>query len=1285
MKSFLALVIVLSFFSAHLGATEPEVRRIPAFEAKRSNSLVAGTRPNIVFILADDLGWSDTTLYGTTKFYQTPNLERLARRGMLFTRAYAASPLCSPTRASILTGQSPARIGITAPNCHLPEERLEASVRQSAPAHSKVFQCESATRFDTNHFSLAKALKQAGYVTGHFGKWHLGPEPYSPLEHGFDVDVPNWPGPGPAGSFVAPWKFKNFAHRTPGEHIEDRMGDEAVAFMTEHKDKPFFLNYWQFSVHAPFNAKKELVEKYRPLVDSADPQRSPTYAAMVQSLDENVGKILDAIDRLGIAERTAIIFFSDNGGNMYDQVDNTTPTSNAPLRGGKATMFEGGVRVPCIVSWPAITTPGSRSDTVVQSTDFYPTFLELLRLKPQPGQIFDGISIAPVLRGESLTREAIFTYFPHTPARVPDKLPPAASVHHGDWKLIRLFHEGANGEHDYQLYNLKNDVGETHNLAAQQPERVQQLDVLIEKFLTETKAVVPKPNPSYDPSAVAPAPVAKTAPVNRPAAARSRATQTSDLLTHDNGTIRVGIDPTKGGSITWLSWNDYPKNAVNISDPGRLIQQSYYAGNRLDRTAEGQSARWSPWTWNPIQGGGVSSWARVTDFKRIDKKTLYSETIPKLWDMPNEEAAARMRQWTGFEPGMPDVLAVRCEFISQRAEDDRWGPAVPRAQEIPACYFTRNFDRVKSYLGNGEWRDESQPPGPPWGKAEPPRKAMAVFTPEGHGIAVFSPSATQRWNFGPHGSGLSDDPTDRTCMHLSPIDRVNLGPKSEYRYRYWITVGTEAQLSAHLDALWKKYSEERAELTEPSAAPSARDAASKPNILLIFTDDHGWTDFSPHGVDKDVRTPNLHRFARDGILFHRGYVTAPQCVPSRAGLIAGQHQNRFGVEENSKGPLPLEVVTVPERLKRAGYITGMVGKWHLDHSTEGAGKEKTAHARANFLPHNHGFDEYWSGNVRQYHASHDLEGRPLANAPAVVRDDRFRITVQTEAALAFLDRRAAKPEQPWFLYLPWFAPHVPLESPEPWFSKTPAHLPTERRQALAMIEAMDHGVGLLRKKLRDMGQENNTLIFFISDNGAPLKEGAWNGSLNLPLIGEKGMLTDGGVRVPFAAVWPGTLPRGSVFDHPVSTLDVGATAVALAGLPHDDGLDGVNLIPFLTGKIKGAPHDALFWRWRSQAAVLEFPWKLIHLGESERYLFNVTNPDGERINLIAGNPAIAARLDEKFKAWSATLKPPGPPEKRHEQDNKFFSEHVKSRFANDPQLLRGRSEKNPRDADKRRK
>ena len=286
-----------------------------------------------------------------------------------------------------------------------------------------------------------------------------------------------------------------------------------------------------------------------------------------------------------------------------------------------------------------------------------------------------------------------------------------------------------------------------------------------------------------------------------------------DLLFLDNGTVKVGINRAMGASITWLSSADYPKNLINSADPGRLIQQSYYAGISLDRKAEGQSKAWSPWSWNPIQGGSVSSWARVNEFKYLDEQTLYSETVPKLWDMFDEEAAALMRQWTGFEPEMPDVVAVRCEFISQRDDKDRWGPAVLRPQEIPACYFTRNFGTVKSYLGGGHWRNEEHPPGPPWGKATPPRQAMAFFNTNGQGVAVFSPCATQPWNFGSHGKSDRDDPSAGPCMHVAPIDRVCMGPKSTYRFRYWLILGTEAQIAGRLDTLWENYSKERAVLT----------------------------------------------------------------------------------------------------------------------------------------------------------------------------------------------------------------------------------------------------------------------------------------------------------------------------------------------------------------------------------------------------------------------------------------------------------------------------------------
>ena len=464
---------------------------------------------NIVFILADDLGWSDCTLYGTTKLYQTPNLERLAKRGITFTNAHSASPLCSPTRASILTGQTPARNGHTAPVHHTADVNMKASVMEKAPAGDKAIQCRSASRLDTSLPTLGKLIKADGYSTAHFGKWHLGSEPFSPLQHGFDVDIPHWPGPGPAGSFVAPWKFPAFKELSPKEHIEDRMADEAVKWLRSiDKDQPFYMNYWMFSVHAPFNAKEELVEYYRGKIDTTQAQRSSTYAAMVHSMDDAIGKLLDEIDRLGIADRTAIIFIADNGGNMYNYLPETTKdgkkytstaTDNSPLRGGKATMFEGGFRVPCVVVWPGVTKPGTRTDAMIQTTDFYPTILNQLGIPLPENYKIDGYDITSALSGKKFHREPMFTFFPHAP-RVPDWLPGSVAVSEGDWKLIRMFHQGENGAHGYMLFNLKKDIGERNNLASKSPKRVKQMDRLIENHLKDAQAVVPIPNPSFDPA-----------------------------------------------------------------------------------------------------------------------------------------------------------------------------------------------------------------------------------------------------------------------------------------------------------------------------------------------------------------------------------------------------------------------------------------------------------------------------------------------------------------------------------------------------------------------------------------------------------------------------------------------------------------------------------------------------------------------------------------------------------------------------------------------------------------
>ena len=459
-------------------------------------ALAQGQKPNVVFILADDLGWVDTQLYGS-KYYRTPNIDALAKRGMRFSNAYTANPLCSPTRASILTGLYPGRIGMTAPAGHVPEVKLKATVAPTGPPTNRSLQAASTTRLDTSFYTLGEAFHDAGYVTGHFGKWHLGSEPYSPLQQGFDVDVPHYPGPGPAGSYQAPWKFApklNFIGK-PGENLEDRMAQEAENWILANKNKPFFLNYWAFSVHAPFDGRPDYIEQFKKTVDENDPQKTPVYAAMVKSLDDAVGRLVKVLDENDLSKNTIIVFTSDNGGNMYNSVDGNPPTSNAPLRGGKATEYEGGTRVPQIVIWPGKIKPDSQSEAFFSSVDWFPTLKTMCDLKT-PAIAFDGINQVPAFLNQGAPRDTLFCYFPHyVPAT---GAIPSVWVRRGDWTLIRFFNNGPDQKDDFALYNLKEDIGEAKNLAAEKSQLVMELNALITTHLKETGALVPGPNPAYN-------------------------------------------------------------------------------------------------------------------------------------------------------------------------------------------------------------------------------------------------------------------------------------------------------------------------------------------------------------------------------------------------------------------------------------------------------------------------------------------------------------------------------------------------------------------------------------------------------------------------------------------------------------------------------------------------------------------------------------------------------------------------------------------------------------------
>ena len=490
---------------------------------------MAANRPNIVFILIDDMGWRDLGCYGS-EFYETPNIDRLAGEGMQFSDAYAACPVCSPTRASILTGKYPARLGITN---YIPGDDWG---KLAAVPYTKHLPLEEVT--------VARALKeQAGYRTYHVGKWHLGGEAYWPEKQGFDVNVAGCDWGAPMNGYFSPWNIPTLENGPDGEYLNDRLTDEAIKLIETNGDEPFFLYFPTYVVHTHIEAKANDVAYFqgkakRLGLDAVDPfeigehfavshkrdqhiirrtvQSDCEYAAMIKALDTNIGRLLDTLERTGNSDDTIVIFTSDNGGLSTAE---GSPTCNAPLAEGMGWMYEGGTREPLMVRWPGKIAAGSTCDVPVTSTDFYPTFLEAASAEPMPEQHCDGVSILPLLTKQTeggvpglacrpcssesstackqavaptageLTDRPIYWHYPHYGNQGGT---PGSSVRQGDWKLIEFFEDDR-----LELYNLRDDLSEDHNLAAEHPDITVRLHGLLTAWRESVEAAIPQRNPDW--------------------------------------------------------------------------------------------------------------------------------------------------------------------------------------------------------------------------------------------------------------------------------------------------------------------------------------------------------------------------------------------------------------------------------------------------------------------------------------------------------------------------------------------------------------------------------------------------------------------------------------------------------------------------------------------------------------------------------------------------------------------------------------------------------------------
>ena len=446
------------------------------------------TKPNIILIMADDLGCMDVGAFNPKTFYETPNIDSLAKRGMMFTQAYAACCVCSPTRGSMMTGKYPPRFGITD---YIPGAR-----------NAKLKSAPNANHLPLEEVTVAEALRDGGYATFFAGKWHLGGGEFYPGAQGFPKELDNGPKANP--QFWYPKSGIPVPVPEDDPKTTDRIADEAVKFIGENKGKPFFAYLPFLAVHIPIGARADLVAKYTKKGEGAPAdswgkehesklrlvQNHAAYAAMLEQFDTAIGRVLAAVDKNGLTEKTVVVFTSDNGGLATSE---GWPTSNLPLRAGKGWPYEGGVREPLIVCAPGIAKAGSRCDVPVMSTDFYPTFLQLAGLELKPQQHLDGVSMLPLLQGEAKPRgKPLYWHYPHYGNQGGA---PQGVIRDGDWKLIEWFEDGS-----LELYNIPQDIGEANNLVKQNPEKVKELHEKLIAWRKEVGALMPSPNPDYKPA-----------------------------------------------------------------------------------------------------------------------------------------------------------------------------------------------------------------------------------------------------------------------------------------------------------------------------------------------------------------------------------------------------------------------------------------------------------------------------------------------------------------------------------------------------------------------------------------------------------------------------------------------------------------------------------------------------------------------------------------------------------------------------------------------------------------
>lgn len=467
--------------------TKAAVQAEPA--AAETATTESQPQTNFVFFLVDDLGWADVGCFGST-FYETPHIDALAASGMKFTQGYAACPVCSPTRASIMTGRHPVRVDIT---------DWIPGAATSRYADAKFQHVEDRDNLALEELTIAEALKAHQYQTFFAGKWHLGDKGHWPTDQGFDINIGGCAKGSPPGGYYAPWKNPNLKSESPDEYVTERLTEESLSFLQERSvDQPFLLFLSYYNVHTPITPYKKQIERFRLKADSQFTGKTPfiaehtgfsrtrqdnaALASMVAAVDDSVGQIMASLEELELSDNTVVVFFSDNGG-LCTLGNKRGPTCNLPLRAGKGWLYEGGIREPTIIRAPGVTEPGSECETPIVSTDFFPTLLDLADLPQLPNRHQDGQSLVPLLQGKKIDERPLFWHYPHYHGSA---WKPGAAIRDGDWKLIEFYHFEKS-----ELYNLADDPGEQTDLSTKHPAKAQQLAKQLRAWQTQMGARMP--------------------------------------------------------------------------------------------------------------------------------------------------------------------------------------------------------------------------------------------------------------------------------------------------------------------------------------------------------------------------------------------------------------------------------------------------------------------------------------------------------------------------------------------------------------------------------------------------------------------------------------------------------------------------------------------------------------------------------------------------------------------------------------------------------------------------